>query len=65
MSRPVDSTNNVYLYAFDAANNLTQLFSAVAGNWPNTGGNANIVPVVANGKVYVASNKKLSIFGLH
>ena len=29
-----------------------------------TGGNANIVPVVANGRVYVASNKQLTIFGL-
>ena len=27
------------------------------------GGNANIVPVVANGKVYVASYKALTIFG--
>ncbi len=31
------------------------LFSAVAGSWPNTGGDANLVPIVANGKVYVAS----------
>jgi hypothetical protein len=28
------------------------------------GGNSNQVPVVANGKVYVASNKQLQIFGL-
>ena len=26
--------------------------------------NANIVPTVANGKVYIASNKQLNIFGL-
>ena len=50
----------ITLYAFAAtppsgATTLTQLFSAPAGSWPNTGGNANIVPVVANGKVYVAS----------
>jgi PQQ enzyme repeat len=48
------------LYAFAAtpptgSTTLTQLFSAPAGSWPNAGGNANIVPVVANGKVYVAS----------
>jgi hypothetical protein len=51
---------------------LTQLFSAPAGSWPNTGGNANIVPVVANGKVFVASayrdgsgntHGQLNIFG--
>jgi hypothetical protein len=41
------------------------LFQGTAGTWPNTGGNANIVPVVVNGKVYVASNKQLNIFGLH
>jgi len=32
--------------------------------WRNTGGNANIVPVVANGRVFVASYKQLTIFGL-
>jgi hypothetical protein len=49
---------NVNLYAFDAAASgptLKQLYSLGAGQWPNTGGNSNIVPVVANGKVYVAS----------
>jgi len=40
------------------------LFSATAGSWPNIGGNYNQVPVVANGKVYVASYKQLSVFGL-
>jgi hypothetical protein len=60
----------LWLYAFKAklsggSNKLTQLFSQPAGEWPNTGGNANVVPVVANGKVYVASNKQLTIFGLH
>jgi hypothetical protein len=32
------------------------------GTWG--GGNANVVPVVANGKVYVATNQQLTIFGL-
>jgi hypothetical protein len=49
----------ITLYAYSATANpdgsLTQLFSGVAGAWPNTGGDANIVPVVANGKVYIAS----------
>jgi hypothetical protein len=54
------------LYAFAAAQingSLTQLYSSPAGSWPNLGGNANIVPVVANGKVYVAAYKTLMIFG--
>ena len=63
VSRPINSSPaNVDLYAFDSQANL--LFSGKAGSWPNTGGNANIVPTVANGYVYIASNKTLSIFGL-
>jgi hypothetical protein len=68
VSRPLNSSPaQVSLYAFNATPTngvLTTLFSAVAGTWPNVGGNSNIVPVVANGYVYVASNKQLSIFGL-
>jgi hypothetical protein len=62
VSRPtgeVPDSTSLNLYAFSAMPNpdgsLTQLFSGVAGAWPNTNGNANIVPIVANGKVYVAS----------
>jgi hypothetical protein len=63
VSRPTDSDPaRIFLYAFDSQTNL--LFTGKAGNWPNTGGNANIVPTVANGRVYVASNKVLAIFGL-
>jgi hypothetical protein len=36
----------------------------VAGSWTHVTANANIVPVVANGHAYVASYKRLSIFGL-
>jgi hypothetical protein len=43
---------------------LPQLWSGVAGTWPNVTGNANIVPVVANGEVFVASFKQLAIFDL-
>lgn len=56
----------VTLYAFNAiATNAhyTLLYSSPAGSWPTPGDNANIVPVVANGKVYVASYKALTIFG--
>ena len=62
VGRPADSTNDLRLYAF--AEHGNQLFSAVPGTWPNLGGNANVVPVVANGKVYVASYKALAIYGL-
>jgi hypothetical protein len=67
VDRPGDDANHVSLYAFDAAatgSTLTKLWSGAAGTWPNLGGNANIVPTVANGRVYVASYQKLSVFGL-
>jgi hypothetical protein len=57
----------INLYAFDpeaVTATMPHIFQASAGNWPNTGGNANLVPVVANGEVFVASYKQLQIFGL-
>ncbi|WP_347985874.1 hypothetical protein [Methylomonas sp. AM2-LC] len=64
VSRPLSSTSPIKLYAFDPNNSLATIFTADAGTWPNIGGNANLVPVVANGYVYVASYKQLAIFGL-
>ncbi len=61
--RPVDpNTHDVTLYAFDPSTGAT-LFTQTAGTWPQAG-NANIVPVPVNGKVYVASYKQLAIFGI-
>ena len=71
VSRPDNpSPAEVSLFAFAATpsggtSTLPTLFHGTAGNWPNIGGNANIVPVVANGHVYVASNKNMAIFGLN
>jgi hypothetical protein len=65
VARPT-ATTALTLYAFAAMpvnGSLVQLYSSPAGQWPNLGGNANIVPVVANGKVYVASYQSLMIFG--
>jgi hypothetical protein len=63
VSRPTNnSPADIDLYAFNESGQ--QLFKGVAGTWPNTGGNANLVPVVANGHVYVASYKSLAIYGL-
>jgi hypothetical protein len=69
VSRPNGGAQNVTLYAFglptaSAPGVLPTLSSHVAGTWPNVSGNANIVPVVSKGHVYVASNKRLAIFGL-
>jgi hypothetical protein len=64
VARPTDSDPaDVTLYAVDPGTGNV-IYSAVAGTWPNTGGNANIVPTVADGHVYVASDGELAIFGL-
>ncbi len=64
VARPTSqSSPNVTLYAFNAANAAT-LFSVTAGTWPNTNADADIVPTVANGEVLVASYGQLAIFGL-
>jgi hypothetical protein len=69
VGRPLSATNDaVTLYAYDpvaaAGGAANWLYVATAGTWPNLNGDADIVPVVANGRVYVASYKELDIFGL-
>jgi hypothetical protein len=65
VGRPT-STTGLMLYAFSATpvnGSLPLLYAAPAGQWPNLGGNANIVPLVANGLVYVGAYGTLTIFG--
>jgi hypothetical protein len=69
VQRPANNKpGDVTLFAFDphvaAEGNNSWLFSAPAGTWPHIAAGPNIVPVVANGRVYVASYKQLAIFGL-
>lgn len=68
LARPQTVPGYVTLFAFTAepsnGSTLGTLYSAHAGTWQVAGGNANLVPVVANGKVYVASYEQLAIFGL-
>jgi hypothetical protein len=64
VDRPANNTpGEVRLYAYDPAT-ASMVFSATAGTWPNTTGHSNIVPVVASGRVYVASYQQLTIWGL-
>jgi len=69
LSRPINSSPAaIRLSAYDPnslkAGTMKQLFRAIAGVWPNLGGNSNLVPVVADGHVFVASNGQLKVFGL-
>jgi hypothetical protein len=68
LSRPLNSSKApIFLFAFDpesGGSTMKQLFKEAAGAWPNLGGDSNLVPAVANGLVFVASNQQLQIFGL-
>jgi hypothetical protein len=68
LARPASVPGSITLYAFKSeptsGSTLTTLYEAPAGSWNDTHGNADLVPVVANGKVYVASYKQLDIFGI-
>ena len=70
VQKPLTSSDSnpgtpVTLQAFDAMNLQHQLLSIPAGTWTHAvNSNANLVPTVANGKVFVASNQQVQIFGL-
>jgi hypothetical protein len=64
MGRPTDFGQELLkLHAYDAEKG-GQIFVADAGYWTNSISDSNTVPVVANGKVYIATVKSLAIFGL-
>lgn len=63
MSGPTSAPLAPLILSVYNASNLQLLYSSIVGAWPNTGGNANVVPVVANGKLLIASYKQLSIWG--
>lgn len=64
VGRPTDFDQEVLkLHAFDPAKG-TELFSADTGSWVNCICDSNIVPVAANGKVYVATVQSLAIWGV-
>ena len=67
LTRPTQAQSTVSLYAFApdiGGTTMKQLFTGTAGAWPANGTNTNLVPVVANGEVFVASYKELMILGL-
>jgi hypothetical protein len=64
VSRPLSAKDlTLRLYAIDPGDGDT-IFEATAGSWGAIGGDSDVVPVVANGQVFVASDAQLAIFGL-
>ena len=69
LKTPNNSGGNISLFAFDALNMGTPLFTGLAGTWtqsPGTQwiGGALVSPLVANGRVYVPTDGSVSVFGL-
>ena len=67
LSRPQKSTQAITLFAFNpdaGGSKMKPLFKGTAGAWPTRTANSNLVPVVANGQVFVATYQQLQIFGL-
>jgi hypothetical protein len=56
----------IALYAFDGANLAHTLYTAQGGVWNGNGntGGALITPLVANGRVYLATDGMVSVFGV-
>ncbi len=53
------------LHAYAASDFIHPLLSILGGTWTHAvNSNANIVPTVAKGRVYIASNMQLRIYGL-
>jgi hypothetical protein len=63
VGRPTAIPGAPTLYAIDPTTGVI-LLQTPAGNWTVGSSNANIVPTVANGHVYVGGNAQLQVFGL-
>jgi hypothetical protein len=62
-----NTTLPVTLYAFNGDNLSNTLFKATAGRWTTNGdtGGVMITPLVANGRVYLATDGEVSVYGIH
>jgi FtsP/CotA-like multicopper oxidase with cupredoxin domain len=70
LQTPGNGGGNISLFAFNALNMGTTLFSGTAGTWTQASGTqwiggALVSPLIANGKVYVPVDGAVTVFGLH
>lgn len=64
VGRPTDfGQEPLKFHAYDPEQGK-EIFTALTGYWTNSISDSNIVPTVANGKVYVATVQSLAIYGL-
>jgi hypothetical protein len=63
IGRPTSAPGTMPLYAIDPTTGKI-IYTAAAGNWNYGNANANIVPTISGGHVYVATYQELAIFGL-
>jgi hypothetical protein len=67
LSRPTGTLTTINLFAFEpdiGGTTMQMLYTGTVGTWPANASNTNLIPVVANGKVFVGSYKELVILGL-
>jgi hypothetical protein len=60
LTRP--TTGTVYLEAYAATNLHHRLFCAAAGSWSNPGAYMDATPTVADGRVFVATDRELTVW---
>jgi len=63
VGRPTSVPGGMPLYAIDPTSGKI-IYTATAGHWVSGNSDSDTVPTIANGHVYVASYKELTIFGL-
>lgn len=63
LARPQTTQGAITLYAFNGLNGAL-VYQGAIGTWTIAGGDADLVPVVANGKVYVVAGNNVVIMGL-
>jgi hypothetical protein len=60
LTRPASAPGDISLIAIDPGTGNI-IYSAVAGNWTSSNSNSNTIPTISGGRVYVATDKELTL----